>query len=104
MHCILKGPATGEGLTAWEWRYNVLMARFRIFVENMFAVCKQCWGILLDRKNLRLGSMCIGKLFPLSLFFCNIHTILYGNNIVSYMGEEVMMEMTLSEYLSLNDE
>jgi hypothetical protein len=36
------------------------------------------------------------KLFPLTLFFYNISTILCGNNIVSCMGEEVMMEMTLS--------
>ena len=100
MQRILKGPATGEGLTAWERRYNALMARFRIIVENVFAVCEQSWGILRDRHNLRLGNQAVGKLFPLAILFYNIRTILYGNNIVSYMGEDVLMDITLSEYLS----
>ena len=100
MHRILKGPATGEGLTAWERRYNALMARFRIIVENVFAVCEQYWGILRDRKNLRLGNMCVGKIFPLAILFYNIRTILYGNNIVGYMGENVLMDLSLEEYLA----
>ena len=101
---ILKGPATGEGLTAWERRYNALMARFRIIIENVFSVCDQYWGILRDRKNLRLGSMAVGKLFPLAVLLYNIRTILYGNNIVSYMGEEVLMRVSLREYLSFEDD
>jgi len=101
LHRILKGPATGEGLTAWERRYNALMARFRIIVENVFAVCEQYWGILRDRKNLRLGNMCVSKIFPLAILFYNIRTILYGNNIVGYMGENVLMDLSLEEYLAV---
>ncbi len=99
MQRILKGPATGEGLSADQRRYNALMARFRIVIENVFAVCEQYWGVLRDRKNMRLGSMCVGKLFPLAILFYNVRTILYGNNLVMYMGQDLLMGLSVREYL-----
>ena len=100
---ILKGPATGEGLTAWQRRYNALMARFRIIVENVFAVCEHYWGILRDRKNLRLGNMAVGKIFPMAVLLYNLRTILYGNNIVSYMGTTMLLPVSVREYLDAVD-
>lgn len=80
------------------------MAPFRIIVENVFAVCEQYWGIFRDHKNHLLCNMpvcqCVGKIFPLAILFYNICTILYGNNIVGYMGENVLMDLSLEEYLS----
>jgi hypothetical protein len=99
MQLILKGPASGEGLTAGQRRYNALMARFRVIIENVFACCEQYWGVLRDRKNLRLGSMAVGKLFPLAIFFYNLCTMYYCNNITTYMGEHLLMEITAREYL-----
>ncbi len=43
-------------------------------------------------------------LFPLAILFYNLRTIYYGNNIVSYMGEELMMQLTVREYLSTNND
>ena len=43
--------------------------------------------------------MCVGKLFPLAVLLYNLWTICYGNNIMTYMGEEVLLGMSVREYL-----
>ncbi len=66
MYSILKAPQEGL-LTLLECRFNILMACFRIIIENVFAEAWNYWEALNHSHNLRLGSMAVGKLFPLAM-------------------------------------
>ncbi|EKX49862.1 hypothetical protein GUITHDRAFT_103287 [Guillardia theta CCMP2712] len=104
MQHILKAPAEGE-LTRLERRYNALMGRFRIVIENCFGEATQYFGMLQHRHNLRLGSQQVGKLFPLAMFIFNIHTLFYGNQTTAYFeGEHMVLDVSVEDYLSLADE
>ncbi len=51
-----------------------------------------------------LGLMQVGKLFPLGIFFLNMHTILYGNTTSSYFQtERLLLDVTLEEYIAMAD-
>eukprot|EP00961_Rhodomonas_salina_P221214 2990551-Rhodomonas_salina.1 len=67
------------------------MARFRIVIEQLFGEATGYWNLLRHPCNHRLGSQAVGKLFPLGLFFLNIHTLLYGNQTSNYFGTERML-------------
>jgi hypothetical protein len=100
---ILK-PAPEQSLTRLERRYNALMARFRIVIEQLFAETTGYWGLLLHPKNHRLGSQAVGKLFPLGLFFLNIHTLFYGNQTSNYFASErMLLEIEVEEFIGLAD-
>ena len=101
MQHILK-PLPEQSLTRLERRYNALMARFRVCVENLFAECVQYFGVLKDRHNLRLGSMCVGKLFPLAIFCYNLRSLLYGNQTACYYEqEELLLNLSVEQYIGL---
>jgi hypothetical protein len=103
MSRILKPPAE-QSLTRLQRRYNALMARFRIVIEQLFAEATMYWGLLRYGSNLRLGSQQVGKLFPLGIFFLNIHTILYGNLTSAYFQtERMLLEVTVEEYIAMAD-
>ena len=58
MHCFLQRilkPAPEETLSRLERRYNALMARFRIVIEQVFAEASQFWAALTHSHNMRLG-------------------------------------------------
>ena len=105
MQHILKPHSVDEPLTRLQRRYNALMARFRIVVENIFAECVQCFGFLRDRHNLRLGSMQVGKLFPVGIFLYNVRALLYGCQTATYFGqEECLLSMSVEEYIKLGND
>jgi hypothetical protein len=103
MYRILKAPPEGS-LTQLERRFNALMARFRIIIENVFAEAGNYWAALNHRHNLRLGSMAVGQMFPLAMILFNLHTILYGNQTSSrFDGDSMLLDVTLEEYLAMAD-
>ena len=75
MQRILKAPAEGS-LTRLQRRYNALMARFRVVIENCFGEAAQYWGMLQHRHNLRLGKQQVGKMFQLAMLLFNLHSLL----------------------------
>jgi hypothetical protein len=89
-------PPEGS-LTRLECCFNAHMARFRISIENVFAEAGNYSGTLNHLHNLRLGSMAVGKMFPLAILFklYNIHCILYGNQAAAqFEGESMLLEVT----------
>ncbi len=70
----------------------------------MFSCCEQYWGVLRDRKNLKLGSQAVGMLFPLAILLYNLKTISYDNNICTYMRADLIMQMTVRQYLSVDSD
>jgi hypothetical protein len=102
---ILK-PAANQSLTRLQRRYNALMARFRIVIEQVFAETSKYWACLTHHHNLRLGSQQVGKMFPLGVFFLNLHSLLYGNQTAAYYeADRILLEMSIEDYISLaNDE
>ena len=80
------------------------MASFQIVIEQLFAEATSYWGILWHCPNHKLGLQQVGKLFPLGIFFLNIHTLLYGNLTSSYFGSErMLLDVTIEEYIALAD-
>ena len=103
MHRILK-PAAEQSLTRLERRYNALMARYRVVIEDVFGEAHKYFAALTHRHNMRLGSQRCGQMFPVSMLFFNLRTIFYGNQTASYFeGENMLLELTVEEYLGLAD-
>ena len=100
---ILK-PLPEQSLTRLERRYNALMARFRIVIEQLFAQADGYWGLLRHPANHRLGSQAVGKLFPLGMLFLNVHTLFYGNQTANYFEtERMLLEVDVEEYFRVAD-
>lgn len=103
MQRILKAPPEGS-LTRLQRRYNALMARFRVLIEDVFGEAHNYFASLTHRHNMRLGSQRCGQMFPVSMLFYNLRTLLYGNQAASYYeGEKMLLEVTVEEYLGLAD-
>jgi len=97
----VERPDPGGNLTQTERRYNALMSRFRIVIENAFGETTNYFNNLTHRHNLRLGSQQVGKMFPIAILLFNLHTILYGNQTAAYFEtEDVLISMTVNNYLS----
>eukprot|EP00961_Rhodomonas_salina_P265307 3586361-Rhodomonas_salina.1 len=99
MQRVLK-PVPGGELTQLERRFNALMSRYRVVVENIFGEAVKYFGILTHRHNMRLGSMQVGKVFPLAMLFYNLRSMFYGNQTSAYFEtEKMLMDVTVEEYL-----
>ena len=100
IQCVLK-PVPGSELTKLEHRFNELMARYRIVVEQIFGEATKYFGILTHRHNMRLGSMQVGKIFPLAMLFYNLRSLFYGNQTAAYFeSDKVLRDITVEQYLA----
>ena len=98
MQCIQKCPAGGS-LPRSARRFNALMARFRIVIEDLFGETGNVFAALQHKQNKRLGKQDCGKLFPVSMFLFNVRSIFYGNETGSYFGLDGLESITLKEFL-----
>ena len=47
----------------------------------------------------------VGPLFPLAIFFLNLHTLFYGSQTSAYFEtERVLLEVSQEEYIALEGE
>lgn len=98
MQAILKNPVGGN-LTRAERRFNALMARFRVVIENLFAEVVSIFKTLQHKQNKMLGKQDIGKMFPVCMFLHNCRTLFYGNQVSAYFGCDGLLGLTLRDLL-----
>jgi hypothetical protein len=96
MHAILKCPAGGQ-LSAIERRFNALMARFRIVIEQLFAEVDASFAFLQMKQNKRLGRQDVGKMFPVAVLLHNVRTHFYGNQCAGYFGLDGCLDLSLMQ-------
>ena len=100
---ILKSPPGGQ-LSQMERRFNALMARFRIVIENLFAEISTYWNTLQHSTNKKMGRQDIGRMFPCCVWLHNVHSIFAGNQTSAYFGQDLISRISLEEYLSIAHE
>ena len=98
MQCIQK-CLPGAALSRPARRFNSLMARFRIVIENLFGETENIFASLQHKQNKRLGRQDISKMFLVSLFLFNVRSIFYGNQTGCYYGLDGLAAITLEEFL-----
>jgi hypothetical protein len=81
--------------------HNLLMSRFRIVVEQVFAELDNEYAGITFQNAQRLGSVAVGKHFMLAGWFFNIRSLFYGN-LPSAMDQNTMlMSISLEEYMNI---
>ncbi len=103
MQAIQKCPAGGQ-LSQQARRFNALMARFRVVIENLFAEVDMVFAALQHKQQKKLGKQDIGKMFQCCVFLHNVRTIMYGSQTSSYYGLDGLLNITLSEFLNKDHE
>jgi len=98
MQAILKNPAGGS-LSAGKRRFNSLMARFRVVIENLFAEIENQFAFLQHHQNKKLGLQDVGKLFPVAMFLFNARTLYYGSQTSNYYGLDGIADLSLHQVL-----
>ena len=98
MQTILKQPPGGS-LSQRQRRFNALMARFRIVIENLFAEVVSTWAALQHKENKKLGAQDVGKMFPVSMLLHNCRAVFYGSQTSNYFGLDGMLELSLTDIL-----
>ncbi len=64
----------------------MLMARFSIVIEQLFAEVDWSWAALQMKQNQRLGRQDVGKISPVEMVLHNVLTTLYWNQTAGYFG------------------
>ena len=70
-------------MTTARRRYNTLMARLHIFVENVMGNNHCLFNKLAFKQKLKLGGLGLETLYPVATFMFNVHTCLYVNQFTS---------------------
>ena len=83
-------------------RHNDLMARFRIVVEQIFAELDNNFAGLTFKNSQKLGSCAVGQTFMLAAWLLNIRSFFYGNMVSAMEGNQMLLELSLREYLSVS--
>jgi nuclease HARBI1 len=60
-------------------RFNALMSRIRIYIENHFGECAKSFPSLSFKIGLRLGGRGIDRIYEVMTFLMNVRTTFYGN-------------------------
>ena len=77
--------------------YNEAMSALRISVEWLFGDAINFFKYLDFKKNLKIGSSSVGKMYAVGALLRNAITCLYGNNTSDYFGIE---PPTLEQYFN----
>ena len=98
LHVMFKGIIT----TARRW-YNALMARLRIFVENVVGNNHCLFNKLAFKEKLKLGGWGLKRLYPVATFLFNVHTCLYSNQFTRmvYRKTELALRPSVREFLAM---
>jgi hypothetical protein len=94
----------GMPLSVWDGRYNLLMSRFRIVVENIFAQRGQRFAFLQHTQNQRLGTSPCGQTYAVSAIMFNWTTILDGNQAASAHGYCAAADVSLEWYMEVDED
>lgn len=99
----LKNPAGGN-MTGNERLFNAFMSRLRIHVENCFGELYQSFSQIFHKYVWKVGSTPIAVFFFVATLLYNIRTIFYGNRAGCDYGSDLLMEISLEDYLKLPDD
>jgi len=90
-------------MTPARRRYNALMARLRIFVENVMGNNHYLLNKLAFKQKLKLGGRGLETLYPVATFLFNVHTCLYGNQFTRmvYRKTELALRQSVREFLAM---
>ena len=98
MQVIQKAPNGGQ-LSRSARRFNALMARFRVFVENLFAETDSVWASLQHKQNKKIGRQDVSKMFPCAIFLHNVRTLCYGNQTSCAFGMDNLLDISLKDFI-----
>ena len=90
-------------MTPARRRYNALMARLRIFVENVMGNNHCLLNKLAFKQKLKLGGRGLETLYPVATFLFNVHTCLYGNQFTRmvYRKTKLALRQSVREFLAM---
>lgn len=94
----------GVPLSIWDRRFNLLMSRFRIVVENIFAQQGQRFGFTQHTQNQRLGTSPCGLTYAVSAILFNWTSILDGNQAASAHGYCTEADVSLEWYMEVGSD
>jgi hypothetical protein len=100
MQAILKANPGGH-LSAIERRFNALMARFRVVIENVFAEVTTYFNTLQLASNKKVCKQDIGRMFPCCMLLYNIRSLFTGNQTSAYFGQDLIAQISLQQYLDV---
>jgi hypothetical protein len=98
MQVIQKCPLGGQ-LSQSARRFNALMARFRVYIENLFAETDTIFAALQHKQNKKIGRQDVSRMFPCAVFLHNIRTLCYGNQTSSAFGMDSILDITLQDFI-----
>ena len=95
--------STGGYYRVDDRRYNNLMSRIRIHIENTFGELSKVFSHFRFRNGLKLGGRNIGRQYEVANFFMNLRTIFYGNQFTAALSQNPACRMSISveEFLSM---
>ena len=102
MQVIQKAPQGGQ-LSRAARRFNALMARFRVYIENLFAETDSVWASLQHKQNKKIGRQDVSKMFPCAIFLHNVRTLCYGNQTACAFGMDNLLEISLKDFIETAD-
>lgn len=114
IQAMIKFPRSGQGYQYTDARrFNNLMARIRIHIENAFAASANTFSYLTHKNHLKLGGRNIDRIFEVANFLMNVHTTFYGNQFTAalrdivdedfggFAYEEAMEDISVERFLSM---
>ena len=84
-------------------RFNALMARYRICIENVSAEIFQFWGYTSHHLGLKLGSQNVGEIFLVAAFLQNCKSCFRWSQMASQYGYSGLLQMPLQRFLSVRN-
>jgi hypothetical protein len=95
---IQKAPINGQ-LSRSARRFNALMARFRVFIENLFCEVDQQFAALQHKQNKKLGRQDVMRMFPCAVFLHNIRALCYSNQTAAHYGMDGLCAISLKQFI-----
>ena len=91
-------------MTGDERLFNSFMSRLRIHVENSFGELYQYFSQVFNKYTQRVGATPVAMFFLVAALLYNIRTIFYGNRAGCDYGADLLLDISLEEYLQLPDD
>ena len=100
---VIQKCLQGGALSRPARRFNALMARFRVYIENLFAETESVWALLQHKQNKKIGRQDVSKMFPCAIFLHNVRTLCYGNQTSCAFGMDCLLEISLKDFIETAD-
>ena len=102
LNCFMQRMLKGR-LDERSRRFNALMARYRICIENVFAQIFQFWGYTSHHLGLKLGLQNVGEIFLVTAFLQNCKLCFHWSQMASQYGYTGLLQMPLQRFLSVRN-